>query len=73
MSRHKSIAEMLVRCEDGDIIRGWSKDSDPANPQRVHWIVSLDTFTTRRWRTSEVEAFLDGVRETAHERPFRDV
>lgn len=62
MSRHANIAEELVKLQDLGVIKAWAKDKDPANPHRIHWVVTLDALTTRRWETSEAEAFIEGVR-----------
>lgn len=62
MSRHANIAQELVQLQGLGVIEGWAKDHDPANPHRIHWVVTLDRLTTRRWETSEAEAFIEGVR-----------
>lgn len=62
MSRHKTIAEQLVNLQQGGGIAGWVKDSDPSNPNRIHWVVTIDRITTHRWTTSEAEAFITGYR-----------
>lgn len=62
MSRHTNIAQELHHLQEMNVIEAWSKDHDPANPHRIHWVVSLDRLTTRRWTTSEAEAFIEGVR-----------
>lgn len=63
MSRQGLIAEQLVKLQRDGVIRGWAKDADPRNPKRVHWVITIDDGNpgTRRYTTTEAEAFLLGV------------
>lgn len=62
MSRQGNVAEHLVKLQQLGVIKGWVKDSDPANPNRVSWHVMLDEFESKRYTTSEVEAFIEGYK-----------
>ncbi len=65
MSRHSTITQTLRKLEQDGVIVTFARSSTETE-QRARWHVQLDAVTALTLTTTEVEAFIAGVRAALH-------